>query len=317
MKIFSDTDPVDFPNGSVVTIGAYDGVHRGHRYLLEETVAIAGEMKASSVVVTFDRHPASVVRPGSAPLLLCNQDQKFACLAQSGVDYVCVVEFNELRAQESAVEFVEEFLVDRLNVKMVVVGSDFHFGYRRKGNVALLESLGEKHGFKVKGAELRVSSENVAEAISSTRIRRLISVGDLDTAADYLGRRFQIWGTVSRGDGRGGSELGFPTANILVDSTIATPPDGVYAGWIELPGGDTHPAAISLGDRPTYYHVDGVRVLEVHVLNFDDDLYGADVKVTFGGKIRDQTRFESTDELKEKILLDVSETAHFCAMNSL
>ena len=317
MKIFTDANPSEFPNGSVVTIGAYDGVHLGHRYLISKTIELAKSIGASSVVVTFDRHPASVVRPGSAPLLLSDTDQKLDCLSETGVDYVCVVRFDEKRAGESAIDFVEEFLVGKLNIKMVVVGRDFHFGHNRQGNVELLEELGKRHGFGVVGAPLKRPGRDNEQALSSTLIRHLIAAGELDLANKYLGRLYELRGRVEHGDSRGGNELGYPTANVSFSNLMATPPDGIYAGWVVLESGTRYGAAISLGTRPTYYPGGGERLLEAFILGFHDDLYGQPIKVQFGKKIRDQERFATSEELVAKITEDISRVEQFCGTFSL
>lgn len=317
MKIFTDANPSEFPNGSVVTIGAYDGVHLGHRYLIAQTIELANSLGASSVVVTFDRHPASVVRPGSAPLLLSDLGQKLDCLSETGVDYVCVVTFDERRASESAVDFVEEFLVGKLHVKMVVVGSDFHFGHNRLGNVELLEELGAKHGFGVLGAPLKSPGQGSDDILSSTLIRHLIAAGEMERASQYLGRLYELRGKVEHGDSRGGNELGYPTANVSFSNLMAIPPDGIYAGWVVLENDEQYGAAISLGTRPTYYPSGGERLLEAFILGFDSDLYGQDIRVLFGKKIRDQERFSTSDELIAKITEDIARVEVFCAGHSL
>lgn len=316
MNIFTDANLPKFPSGSVVTIGAYDGVHLGHKYLIKKAVEMARELSAVSVVVTFDRHPAAVVRPGSAPLLLSDPKQKLKYLEETGVDAVCIVTFDEDRAKESALDFVEEFLVGSLNVKKVVVGSDFHFGYKRQGNVELLTKLGTKHGFDVLGAPLRAESGS-REVYSSTRIRALISEGNLEKASEYLGRKFELSGKVVHGDNRGGPELGYPTANISFSSLMVLPPDGVYAGWISLEGHGLHMSALSLGTRPTFYPEEGERLLEAFILEFGEDIYGSKATVYFGKKIRDQERFETIEELKAKISEDIDEVKRFCGSHSL
>ncbi len=317
MKIFTDANPSEFPKGSVVTIGAYDGVHLGHRYLIAKTIELAGSLGAGSVVVTFDRHPASVVRPGSAPLLLSDANQKLDCLKETGVENVCIVTFDERRASESATDFVEEFLVGKLNVKMVVVGEDFHFGHNREGNVSLLKDLGRKHGFDVLGAPLKALGNENDLALSSTLIRHLIAAGDLEKANTYLGRFYELRGRVEHGDSRGGNELGYPTANVSFSNLMATPPDGIYAGWVILEGGRRFGAAISLGTRPTYYPSGGARLLEAFILKFEDDLYGQPIRVQFGKKIRDQERFSTSEELVAKIAEDIATVEAFCAGSSL
>ena len=236
--------------GTAVTIGAYDGVHLGHRALLADLVARAGAAGLSPVVVTFDRHPASVVRPESAPPLLTDLDQKLELLAECGIERTLVVPFDRARADESAEDFVREVLVETLEAKLVVVGEDFHFGNRRRGNVALLRELGREHGFEVVG--VRLTGEDLAP-VSSTRIRSLVAAGDVVGAAALLGRPHEVRGPVVHGDGRGASELGFPTANLEVSTDIALPADGIYAGYYRRPDGTGYLAAISVGRRPTFY----------------------------------------------------------------
>ncbi len=286
--------------GCAVTIGAFDGVHLGHRALIEIVKQRAGELGVASAVVTFDRHPASVVRPESAPLLLTDLDQKLELLEQTGVDYTLVVPFNMERAAEPANKFVEEVLVRRLGAKAVIVGYDFHFGKGRSGNVALLKEMGADHGFAVQ--ELSAVSEDQV-TVSSTEIRKRLGAGDVETAATMLGRPHEVRGLVLMGDGRG-RELGYPTANVHLPTDIALPADGVYAGEYVLPDATVKQAAVSLGTRPTFY-ADGVNILEAYVLDFDGDLYGQHAKVRFTQHLRDQVRFESIDDLVAQIAHDV------------
>ncbi len=211
-------------SGTAVTIGAYDGVHLGHRALLRELSALAAAEGLSTVVVTFDRHPAGVVRPESAPPQLTDLAQKLELLADCGIDRTLVIEFDRTRADESAEDFVKEVLVDTLGARLVVVGEDFHFGHERKGNVALLTDLGRQYGFKVIGAALTGASltgDGSTDPVSSTRIRTLVAAGDVVGAAKLLGRPHEVRGTVVHGDGRGGPVLGFPTANMMIADDIA------------------------------------------------------------------------------------------------
>lgn len=318
MRIIRDSEKMDFPRGTVVTIGAYDGVHLGHQYLIKVTIEESLRLGAESVVVTFDRHPASVVRPGSAPLLLSDAEQKMDFLRDTGVGSVCIITFNESRATETATEFVEEFLVGKLRAKLIVVGEDFHFGFKRQGNVELLSELGNRLGFEVIGAPLKPVSLPGSESgvLSSTRIRRAVAEGQMEEAALCLGRWFELRGIVEPGDSRGGMELGFPTANIELKAEMATPPDGIYAGWVIADSGDSYPAAISLGTRPTYYPRGGSRLLEAHLIDFSGDLYGSKLRVLFGPKIRSQERFANAAELQEKIWDDIEKVRAFCESHS-
>jgi riboflavin kinase/FMN adenylyltransferase len=227
--------------GTAVTIGAYDGVHLGHRALLADLSARAAAAGLSTVVVTFDRHPAAVVRPESAPKQLTGLEQKLELLEECGINRTLVIPFDERRAEESAEDFVKEVLVDELSARLVVVGEDFHFGHGRRGNVELLRQLGAEYGFEVVGVGLTGDGR---EAVSSTRIRALLAEGDVEGAARLLGRPHEVRGPVVKGDARGGPELGFPTANLAVADDIALPGDAVYAGHFRRADGTVHRAAI-------------------------------------------------------------------------
>jgi riboflavin kinase/FMN adenylyltransferase len=294
------------PGGSAVTIGAYDGVHLGHRFLLAELQRRGAERGLASVVVTFDRHPATVVRPQSAPLLLTDLDQKLELLASTGVDRTVVVPFDEARADESAEDFVVEVLVEALGAGLVVVGEDFHFGHGRKGNVALLTDMGARLGFDVTGVALDTDASGAV--VSSTRIRQLLAAGDVATAAALLGRPHQVRGLVGPGDGRGGPELGFPTANVAVPEDVALPGEGIYACWYERPDASVHAAAASLGRRPTFHARADAPLLEAHLLDFDGDLYGEQARVSFVTRLREERRFDSTEALVRQMTADVAAT---------
>jgi riboflavin kinase/FMN adenylyltransferase len=289
--------------GTAVTIGAYDGVHMGHRALLADLSARAAEAGLRTVVVTFDRHPAQVVRPESAPKQLTTLTQKLELLAECGIDETVVVAFDEARAEEAAEDFVKEVLVDKLGARLVVVGQDFHFGRERRGNVALLRELGSRYGFDVIGVSLTGLGD---DAVSSTRIRRLLAAGEVELATQLLGRPHEVRGPVVRGDGRGGPELGFPTANVAVAEEIELPADGIYAGFYTRADGTVHRSAISVGRRPTFYEPGSAPVLvEAYLLGFDGDLYGEEARVSFWYRLRDELRFESVEELIAQMKADV------------
>ena len=297
--------------GAAVTIGAYDGVHLGHRALLRDLSERAAHDGLSTVVVTFDRHPAAVVRPGSAPKQLTDLALKLELLEQAGIDRTLVVPFDAARAQESAEDFVREVLVDELSARLVVVGEDFHFGHGRRGNVALLRELGAEHGFDVLGVGL---TGDGAEPVSSTRIRALVDRGEVEEAARLLGRPHEVRGPVVHGDGRGGPELGFPTANVAVPEDIALPADGVYAGHFRRADGSVHPAAISVGRRPTFYEPGTAPVLvEAYLLHFDGDLYGEHARVSFAHHLREELRFDSVEALIAQMRADVEATEQLLA----
>ena len=301
--------------GTAVTIGAYDGVHLGHRSLLRDLRERAAAAGLSTVVVTFDRHPAYVVRPESAPKQLTSLEQKLELLAECGIDRTVVVPFDKARADESAEDFVREVLVEELEARLVVVGEDFHFGHGRRGNVELLRRLGAEHDFDVVGVAL---TGDGAEAVSSTRIRALLAKGDVEVAAALLGRSHEVRGPVVRGDGRGGPELGFPTANVAVPDDIALPADGVYAGYYTRPDGTVHRAAIGVGRRPTFYEPGTSPVLvEAYLLHFDGDLYGEEARVSFAHHLRDDRRFDSVQDLVTQMRADVEATERVLAAADL
>ena len=304
MQVITDTAACPRPErGTVVTIGAYDGVHLGHRAVIAEMRRLAAERGCETAVVTFDRHPATVVRPDSAPKLLTDLDQKLELLDSTGVDYTLVVHFDRERSQESAEDFVHEVLAGCLNARGVVVGHDFHFGRGRAGNVSLLAAMGGDLGFDVLGLRL---TEDDGEPISSTRIRGLLVDGDVRGAAALLGRPHQVRGIVRTGDKRG-RELGFPTANVHVAGDILLPSDGIYAGWYLRPDGTRHATAISLGRRPTFYDDQGESLLEAYLLDFEGDLYGEEARVEFVTHLRDELRFDSVDALIEQMKSDVAD----------
>jgi riboflavin kinase/FMN adenylyltransferase len=289
--------------GSVVTIGAFDGVHLGHRAVIETVRGLATSKGLASAVVTFDRHPASVLRPGSAPRLLTDLEQRLELLEAAGVDLTLVVTFDKARSEESAEDFVTEVLVGRLGARSVVVGAGFHFGHGRKGNVALLREMGWELDFEV------VDLEPLVEAgapVSSTRIRRLLASGEVASAAALLGRAYTVRGVVVHGDHRGGPVLGCPTANVKIQDEILIPADGIYAGWYERAGGAKHACAISVGSRPTFYD-DAPSLVEAHLIDFEGDLYGERAQVSFVSRLRDERRFDSTEELVAQMTTDLNE----------
>ena len=298
MKVFNV--PGRPERGSAITIGAFDGVHLGHRALIDEVLRHARERDCASAVITFDRHPASVVRPDSAPKLLTDLDQKLELLASTGIDYTLVLPFDRDRADERAQDFINDVLVERLGAKAVVVGHDFHFGKGREGTAELLTKIGNERDFVVTEVGALLEGETV---VSSTAIRTALSDGRVEDAAAMLGRPHEVRGLVVMGDGRG-RELGYPTANVNVPDDIMLPGNGIYAGEYVFPDGTTQPTAISLGTRPTFY-VDGVQLLEAFLLDFDDDLYGQNAGIRFTHHIRGQEKFDSMDELIVQMAKDV------------
>jgi riboflavin kinase/FMN adenylyltransferase len=269
---------------SVVTVGVFDGVHRGHQQLISRAVGRARERNLPSVVVTFDPHPAELVRPGSHPAALTSLSRRAELVARAGADAFCVIPFTPELSRMEPAEFAHEVLVDRLHAAVVVVGSNF--------------------GFEVDGLDLIIDSDHGGITFSSTYVRSCIDAGDVDAAAAALGRPHRIDGVVVHGDRRG-RELGFPTANIATTPYAALPADGVYAGWF-LIGDRRLPSAISVGTNPTFSG--RVRTVEAYVLDVDEDFYGHEVSVEFAHRLRGQERFEGIEPLIAQMTDDVKKT---------
>jgi riboflavin kinase/FMN adenylyltransferase len=302
---------LDAGSGAVVTIGVYDGVHLGHQAVLRIVRELADVRDLAAVCITFDRHPAEVVRPESAPKLLTTPEQKLELLDATGyLDLAYVLQFDEARSQEPAEDFVREVLVQAGHARLVVVGADFHFGKGRGGDVALLQRMGVELDFEVLGVGLEAAPTASAQGgtiYSSTRIRELLAEGDVAAAAELLGRPHEARGVVVEGDRRG-RELGYPTANVAVPGRCCLPADGIYAGTFVGAEGVERATAISLGRRPTFYDAAESSLLEAYVLDFDGDLYGQTVKVRFVARLRGEQRFDSVDELVAQIDRDVQAT---------
>lgn len=305
-------ESADSAGGHALTIGVYDGVHLGHQSVVRATQRAARRLGLRSAVVTFDPHPAYVLRPESAPPLLTDLDQKLDLLAGMGLDTVVVVPFDAERASETAEGFVERVVVNGLGAKAVVVGADFHFGKGRLGNVDLLRELGSHHGFEVEGVELLAVGGGSGPAVSSTAIRRALAEGDVATVSTMLGRNHEIRGPVVTGDRRGRS-IGFPTANVAVARNIALPADGVYAAWYVRADGSRWPAAVNLGKRPTFYRDAEHSLLEAHLIGFDGDLYGEAARVQFVALLRSEQRFDGIEALAEQLQRDVAAATELLA----
>ncbi len=298
---------------SVVTIGEFDGVHRGHQRILARAAQIGRERNLPVVVITFDPHPDEVIRPGSHPPLLSSARRRAELLAGLGADAVCVLPFTLEFSRLDPDEFVRAVLVERFHAATVVVGEDFRFGHKAAGDVALLAKLGEKYEFTTEGLPLLVAD---GVTISSTAIRQLLSDGDVAAAAKALGRPHRVEGVVVRGHQRGRA-LGFPTANLETPAHTAIPADGVYAGWLsslDADGRDEQrwPAAISIGTNPTFG--EGERTVEAYAIDRDDlDLYGVHAAIDFTARLRCTLRFNSVDALVEQMRRDVDRVRELTA----
>jgi len=304
VRVWHSLDEVPSDLGrTVVVIGNFDGVHLGHQHVIGRARELADAEGLRVVAVTFDPHPMAVLRPDHAPLTLTDLPTRCHLLLEAGADDVFVIPFSREIADWTPAEFIDRVLVDGLHARHVVVGANFRFGNRAAGDVGTLVAAGEAGGFEVDGVAL----DGGPQVWSSTYVRTCLTAGDVEGAAEALGRPYGVIGEVIEGDRRG-RELGFPTANVPVRE-LAVPADGVYAGWLRvLEDGEPQPAAISVGTNPTF---DGVRDrrVEAYVLDRTDlDLYGRRVEVSFVGRIRGMVKFDGIDELVTTIRDDVDRT---------
>lgn len=305
MIVFRDLDevPADF-GPSAVAIGKFDGVHAGHRAVIERLKADAAASGARPVAVTFDRNPLALLRPDLCPENVVALDRKLELLGELGIDATLVLTFDENLASQSPQAFIQDILVGALHVSTVLVGEDFRFGHRGAGTPQLLGELGPEYGFTVDVVE-DVHIEGSERRVSSSWIRELLAEGDVTTAARVLGRPVDVRGEVVHGLKRG-RELGFPTANLSESIDAFVPGDGIYAGWLQdHETGIRYPSAISVGTNPTFDDV-LVRQVEAHVLDQNAlDLYGHDVTVEFTERLRGMVAFAGMDALKQQIAADV------------
>jgi riboflavin kinase/FMN adenylyltransferase len=286
-------------NGTVITVGTFDGVHRGHRDVVERLVKRARTLKIPSVLVTFEPHPLEVVNPAAAPLLLTTHDEKQEVLAETGIDYLAVVPFTSRLAAYSAEDFVEIILRRCFRLRELLIGYDHGFGRQRAGNVDVLKGLGERDGFRVEVVAPVATSDG--HSVSSTSIRRAVAGGDLDRAAESLGRRYSVSGRVIEGTQRGRT-IGFPTLNLgAPPSRKLLPPEGVYAVRVQTPAGPVG-GMMNLGPRPTFG--DLTTSLEAHLFDTKGDFYGAQVRLDFIARLRETRKFASAEHLSKQLAQD-------------
>lgn len=292
----------------MTTIGVFDGVHLGHQAIIGEAVARARAAGVPAVVLTFDPHPAEVVRPGSHPAVLTGPRYKAELIERLGADVLCVLEFTPEFSRMTPAEFAHLVLVEHLHAVAVVVGENFRFGHKAAGDVAELGRIGERFGFAATGVRLVRDGETT---ISSTYVRACVDAGDVVAAARALGREHRVEGVVVRGDARGRT-LGYPTANLRTAPHTAVPADGVYAAWL-VRGGARLPAAVSIGTNPTFEGRE--RRVEAYVLDFDADIYGETVALDFAAALRsaDTMTFDSVDALVAQIGRDVANVRELLA----
>lgn len=305
MELWSGADAVPAGIGpTVITMGNFDGVHRGHLTVLARVRRAADDLGARAVAVTFDPHPGQVHRPDTAPTLITGLQDRVELLGAAGVDAVLVLEYSMAFARQSPEDFVQRYLVDLLGVAHVVVGRDVRFGWQNAGTIDTMIALGRQHGFAVEVVD-DVGGGDAARW-SSTRLRAQLDAGDVAGAAAILGRWHRVRGIVVHGDARGRT-IGFPTANLGAPVQGMVPADGVYAGTLRrADGGPAWPAAVSIGTNPTF---DGVeRRVEAYVLDRTDlDLYGAEVIVELVRRLRPMTRYDGVDALVEQMHRDVAQ----------
>jgi riboflavin kinase / FMN adenylyltransferase len=281
----------------ILALGNFDGLHRGHRKILDRVGRVASEHGGTSVVMTFDPHPPRVVRPDKAPPLLMTKPQKLEAFADAGVQGAAIVPFTPELSRWDPEMFVRTILVDWLRVAEVWVGANFLFGHDRAGNFSTLRALGPRYGFKAEKIDPVRYKEFV---VSSTRVRRLISEGRIDEAGALLGHQYYVDGTVVQGDRRGRT-IGFPTANLCTENELL-PPHGVYATTTRI-GTEVRPSVTNIGTRPTV-DASGRLTIETHIFNLDRDLYGTAIRIGFVQRLRDERAFESVDVLREQIDAD-------------
>ncbi|MCP3958037.1 MAG: riboflavin biosynthesis protein RibF [bacterium] len=307
MQVIHDAlKSADLPYGAIATIGNYDGIHRGQLEVLGRVVQRARRASVQAVAITFEPHPVSILRPESAPLLLTPGSQRETLLAAAGIQVLLIIRFNQDFARTEPEQFVREFLHGAMALKEIHVGSTFAFGKQRRGNAHLLERLGAELGFKAFGIDEVLHR---GEVISSTRIRRAISEGEVELAMELLGRPYSLHGTIARGD-RMGMRLGWPTINLLPDNE-QLPIDGVYTSRVRIPSvPGIFDCVTNVGTRPTVYE-NYQRVVESHILDFNSDVYGEQVEIQFFRRLREERIFTTVMDLSAQIGRDVEATREY------
>jgi len=301
--------PCELPCPAVVTVGNYDGIHSGQRAVLDQVVARSRALRLPAVLVTFEPHPLSVLAPEQAPATLLSREQKIRLLAAAGIDLMAVIPFTASFAATQAERFVRDFLVARLGVRELYVGRQFVFGRNREGDLGLLTRLGEELGFLVYGLEEKRSE---GDLVSSTRIRQAIAQGEVERAAELLGRPYSLSGVIVPGE-RLGRRLGWPTTNLLPDGELL-PLEGVYATRVEfLAGSGQFDSVTNVGRRPTLQR-SARRIVESHLLDFDRDAYGERIELHFHRRLRDEMLFPSVTELAAQIGRDVQRSREYFAL---
>ena len=310
MQLIENIDLIRSPfKNAVVTIGNFDGVHKGHQYLFSQVIDKAKQINGTSVIITFEPHPLRALGI-SGPPLITRRDQKLELIKQCDVDAILCIPFNKEFAAISPMEFIEDILVNKIGIKAIITGPDYSFGKGREGNTDLLMKEGKRLRFETIISTWTHVQEGENERISSTRIREIVMEGKADQACKYLGAPYQIRGKVIKGRQRGGSQIGFPTANIKLHDELC-PQVGVYAVTVESVKGNFYGVA-NIGFAPTFD--DHQFNIEVHIMDFDHDIYGSRIRFNFIKRIRDEQKFNSIEELSGQIKKDI-ETARTILKN--
>jgi len=301
MELIENIDQINHPfKNAVITIGNFDGVHKGHQSLFSNVIKKARQIKGTSIAMTFDPHPLKALGI-SGPPLITRRDQKVELIEQCGLDVLLCIPFDKNFSAITAHDFIETLLVKKIGMKAIIVGADYSFGKDRMGNIALLEKEQGRLGFETIVSPWINNTGSDLQRISSTRIREIVMDGKVDQAYKYLGRHYQIRGKVIKGRKRGGSQLGFPTANIKLHDELC-PKLGVYAVNVETAKGNFWGVA-NIGFSPTFG--DQMFTIEVHILDFNHDIYGTRIRVNMVKKLRDEKKFSSIKELSEQITKDI------------
>lgn len=305
MKVIHGIEEIEGPfQNAVVAIGNFDGVHLGHKAILQKVRQKADDMKGTAIAITFDPHPVKILGSNGSPPLITVFEQKVELIEQLGIEVLICIPFNQSFASVSAQEFLENILIDKIGMKAIVIGKDYTFGKNRKGTVTFLRQYAGKYGFEVVVPDWIPVSADTPERVSSTHIREIIEAGRVAEARPLLGRDYQIRGEVCTGRDRGGRKLGFPTANIRIQDELC-PKIGVYAVIVQIADESFYRGVANIGYSPTFD--DHIFTIEVHVLDFEGDLYGQKIRVNFVDRIRDEKKFNNIDELSGQITCDIEE----------
>ena len=302
MKIIDRLENITQPfKNAVITIGNFDGVHIGHQALFHEVIEKADSIDGTSIAMTFDPHPVRVLQKNNNPPLITLHEQKIELIERTGIEILICIPFTNQFASLSAENFIKSLLIDKIGMKAVVVGGDYTFGKNREGNLAVLKSYAPQLGYEVIVADWIKTARNISDRISSTKIRELVTAGNLKTASKMLGRHYQIRGRVVRGRDRGGKLLGIPTANINLQDELC-PKTGIYAVTVEYDN-RIYKGVANIGYSPTFD--DNEFTVEVHLLDFAENIYDEKIRVNFIERIRDEKKFADISELKEQINQDI------------